>query len=150
WLLALWKRTAAASGRDVEIRIAEHTVRAAYANTHHRARFFQGPRAGDRLAIISDTSHVVPWDGAGVLYMRHGPPDRRDYANEGAGEFQMWSYTQMEPPVNVLLGRVVAGDWGAVYVPPCVGNSFLGRFSPADADRRLLTGNNVTLRDIYY
>src|SRR5690606_18581458 len=57
---------------------------------------------------------------------------------------------QMEPPVNVLLGRVVAGDWGAVYVPPCVGNSFLGRFSPADADRRLLTGNNVTLRDIYY
>jgi hypothetical protein len=126
WLLAFWKRAASASGRTVETRVAEQTVRVAYADANHRAMWVQGQHAKDRLAVISDTSHIVPWDAIGVYYVRHGPPDRRYRISGMPVLFEGWAYTAMDPPAIVLFSRTISPpvDWAPIEVPPCTPTGF--------------------------
>jgi hypothetical protein len=151
WLRAYWERTAAASGRTVEIRVAEQTIRAAYADTHFRTPFVPIDANFQPLAVLSDTSHVVPWDPAGIIYVRHGPPDYRYQTDEGSAWYEAWVYASMQPPVIVLFskGRLPPTPWIQMYAPPCT-PAFLGRWDPEAADARLASGGPVTMRDIYY
>lgn len=151
WLRAWWERTAAASGRTVETRVAEQTVRAAYADNHYRSVYTPIDADVQPLAVLSDTSHIVPWNAPGIFFVRHGPPDYRYHTDEGASELEAWVYVNMQPPVIVLLAhrKFPPTNWMPLYVPPCT-SAFLGRWNAGQADERLANGDDLSIRDIYY
>ncbi len=145
WIRALWRRTAAASGRTLETRVTEQTIRATYADMNFRAKMYK------KELVVTDTTQIVPWDAAGVYYVRHGPPDVGYNAREGGMEFAGWVYKGHNPPVTLLMSRRASppSDWAPLYDPVCPPLSSLHPMDLEAARERIATGNNMWLRDIY-
>jgi hypothetical protein len=162
WMLAFWKRSADAFGRTIEARIAEHVVRVAFADLNFRARDFTA--SSDKpVAWIDDTTHIVPWDVRGVLYVRHGAPTHRfRIVNQCVESYEAWEYTAEDTPWIFWFGRNclipirsvarTTHDWFAMGSPPSCGRPFITRPVPTLAESRAKLEKNPELidrRDIY-
>src|SRR5207247_10731475 len=105
WLAAFWERRDAAEAREPGERLAEHYRRWFYAERNFR--LVSRHRHYDVTERFrSDQTEL---DDRGIIYLRHGPPDRRaTYVAPDSGEpNETWLYHR-PPPEGDLLFRFVA------------------------------------------
>ena len=139
WIRALWTYSATSFARSLEARVTEHVVRAAYADIHFRATEF-GVATQNNVTWISDTTHLVPWDARGVLYVRHGPPLHRFRVRDPCSDpYETWVYTTDNGPSIFWFARNCVSpsglaprqaDWRPIFAPPLCGRPFLTRPVP--------------------
>ena len=129
WLRSFWDRNAAQYGRSLETRIADHTVRTAYADAHLKRDRVQtvagaGPLFSKPTAFIDDfipdSSQAYPWDIRGVLYVRHGAPLHRLQLKDACSGQELWVYVA-DSASYVLEFRRDCGphDWKLRRKPVC-------------------------------
>jgi hypothetical protein len=161
WIRALWNYSATSFARSLETRIAEHVARATYADIHFRATEFAVATQSE-VGWISDTTHLVPWDARGVLYVRHGAPLHRFAVRDQCSEpYESWVYTADDGPSIFWFSRNCVSpdglaprhaDWQPIFAPPSCGRPFLTRPVPtlASALMKLRTApDSLDRRDIY-
>ena len=139
WILKLWRYNADSYARSLEARIVEHVVRAAFADANFRARQFVVSN-DEAIDWIADSSHIVPWDSRGVLYVRHGAPlQRYRVLNQCLESYEAWVYSAEDKPWIVWFARQCLSpangaprldDWRPIYAPPLCGRPFLTRPVP--------------------
>jgi hypothetical protein len=163
WMRRYWERNAAEFSRTIETRVAEQTVRAAFADAHFMRDRVQSvvgadtgydPSARDEFVI--DSAQSVPWDVRGVMYVRHGAPlHRLRMANECAG-YEAWVYvTDNDPWILGFMRRCDRKgphDWALEQIPRC-GYSFIGaRAGPTQPEviaNALAHPDSLSVREIY-
>lgn len=151
WIRAFWERSAAASTRTIETRIVEQTQRARYADANFRSL---KPRLTNdtRIPWIDDSMHITPWNGAGVLYVRHGPPQHIYEGHEFTHEYQGWVYEGHEKPMLFIVGRMAGStapfSLGAMG-PTCGFNSWMGPIDFDQLNTRLRDGTKLNIRELY-
>jgi tetratricopeptide (TPR) repeat protein len=134
WIRRYWERNATEFGRSLETRVADQTVRAAFADAHfmrNRVQSVVGAGgkydASARDEFVLDSAKSLPWDIRGVMYVRHGPPlHRLRMADECAG-YEAWVYVTDGDPWILAFNRRCdkAGphDWALEQKPGCGSSS---------------------------
>lgn len=161
WIRALWSYSATSFARSLEARVAEHVARATYADIHFRATEFAVATQND-VGWISDTTHLVPWDARGVLYVRHGPPLHRFAVRDQCSEpYEAWVYTTDDGPSIFWFTRNCVSpdglaprhaDWQPVFAPPACGRPFLTRPVPtleSSLTKLRVSPDSLDRREVY-
>ncbi|MGH7468474.1 MAG: GWxTD domain-containing protein [Longimicrobiales bacterium] len=94
WLKAFWDVRAAASGKTVADRLAEHYRRLADAQERFRRTGKRGGAPLGSLLQVSYDPEQLPFDERGIIYVRHGEPDRIiRTSNADLRANESWVYT---------------------------------------------------------
>jgi hypothetical protein len=91
WIRARWEWRALMAGVTVQERLAEHHRRLEYAMKAYTRTSYRG--APGRTAVWTSVSRAdMPLDDRGVIYLRHGAPDREIRMVGGQAQRIAWGY----------------------------------------------------------
>ncbi len=94
-LTHFWDVRAAASGKTVAERLAEHYRRLAEAQLRYRRLGQRGGSPGGSLLQQKYDAEQLPFDERGIIYLRHGEPERViRTSNPDLRAHESWVYTQ--------------------------------------------------------
>ena len=94
WLRTFWELRAALAGEPVADRVAEHYRRLAVAHERYRRAGRRGAPPGGALLRQDPSEREFPFDDRGLVYVRHGEPDRViQTAHSELRPNETWVYT---------------------------------------------------------
>lgn len=123
FLRSLWERSAGENAMTPGERLAVHLQRLDTAQTSYRRQALRGARPFD--ALSPDTAATdLPIDARGMIYVRHGPPDRVITSipdRRGLiGPNVTWIYNRGRAPAVFHFMKMEANaDWQLSAGPPC-------------------------------